>query len=35
MVDADELSKRKAAQRLDCARSTIGNALERGELYGL
>jgi len=35
MVQKDELSKRKAAERLDCARSTIGRALERSELYGL
>jgi len=35
LVDGDELSKRKAAQRLSCARSTIGRALERRELYGL
>ncbi|GGC53107.1 recombinase family protein [Haloferax sulfurifontis] len=35
MVQKDELSKRKAAQRLDCARSTIGRALDRAELYGL
>jgi len=31
----DELSKRKAAKRLDCARSTVSRALERSELYGL
>jgi DNA invertase Pin-like site-specific DNA recombinase len=35
MVQKDELSKRKAAQRLDCARSTVGRALDRGELYGI
>jgi DNA invertase Pin-like site-specific DNA recombinase len=35
MVQKDELSKRKAAQRLDCARSTVGRALDRAELYGL
>jgi len=35
MVRKDELSKRKAATRLDCARSTIGRALDRAELYGL
>ncbi|WP_251328240.1 recombinase family protein [Haloplanus pelagicus] len=35
MVQKDELSKRKAAQRLDCSRSTIGRALERTELYGI
>lgn len=35
MVQKDELSKRKAARRLSCARSTINRALDRGELYGL
>jgi len=35
MVQKDELSKRKAADRLDCARSTVSRALERSELYGL
>lgn len=35
MVQKGELSKRKAATRLDCARSTIGRALDRAELYGL
>jgi len=35
MVQKDELSKRKAAQRLDCARSTVGRALDRADLYGL
>lgn len=35
MVQKDELSKRKAAGRLDCSRSTIGRALDRRELYGL
>ncbi len=35
MVAKDELSKRKAAQRLDCARSTVGKALERNDLYAL
>jgi DNA invertase Pin-like site-specific DNA recombinase len=35
MVQKDELSKRKAAERLDCARSTIGRALDRADLYGL
>lgn len=35
MVQKEELSKRKAADRLDCARSTIGRALERSDLYGL
>lgn len=35
MVDADELSKRKAADRLDTSRATINRALDREELYGL
>lgn len=35
MVQKDELSKRKAASRLNCSRSTIGRALNRTELYGL
>lgn len=35
MVQSDELSKRKAAKELGCARSTIGRALDRGGLYGL
>jgi len=35
MVQKEELSKRKAARRLGCARSTVGRALERAELYGL
>jgi len=35
MVQKDELSKRKAADRLDCARSTVSRALDRSELYGL
>lgn len=35
MVAKDELSKRKAARRLECARSTIGRALDRPDLYGL
>jgi DNA invertase Pin-like site-specific DNA recombinase len=35
MVQKDELSKRKAAERLDCARSTIGRAIDRAELYGI
>lgn len=35
MVEKRELSKRKAAQRLGCGRSTINRALERAELYGL
>jgi len=30
-----EVSKRKAAERLDTSRPTINRALERGELYGL
>lgn len=36
MVAKDELSKRKAARRLDTSRATIGRAIEeRPELYGL
>ena len=35
MVEKGELSKRKAAQRLDTSRKTIGRALERSDLYGL
>jgi DNA invertase Pin-like site-specific DNA recombinase len=35
MVQKDELSKRKAAQRLDTSRTTINRALDRTELYGL
>lgn len=35
MVEKDELSKRKAAQRLDTSRPTINRALERGDIYGL
>lgn len=35
MVQKGELSKRKAATRLDCARSTVGRALDRADLYGL
>ena len=35
MVNAGELSKRKAARELDTSRRTIGRALERKELYGL
>lgn len=35
MVQADELSKRKAAKRLSSSRATIGRALDRAELYGL
>lgn len=34
-VANDDLSKRKAAQELDCARATINRALERAELYGI
>lgn len=35
MVAGGELSKRKAAKRLETSRPTINRALERGELYGL
>lgn len=36
MIEADEISKRKAAGRLDTSRRTINRALdERPELYGL
>lgn len=35
MVQKDDLSKRKAASRLDCSRSTVNRALERSELYAL
>jgi len=35
MVDAGELSKRKAAKRLDTSRPTINRSLYRAELYGL
>ena len=35
MVQKDELSKRKAAERLDCARLTVSRAFERSDLYGL
>jgi DNA invertase Pin-like site-specific DNA recombinase len=35
MVEKDELSKRKAAQRLDTSRATINRALKRSDLYGL
>jgi DNA invertase Pin-like site-specific DNA recombinase len=35
MVEKGELSKRKAAQRLDTSRATINRALERSDLYGL
>jgi DNA invertase Pin-like site-specific DNA recombinase len=34
-VQKDELSKRKAARRLNCSRSTISRALDRADLYGL
>jgi len=34
-VEADEKSKRQAAQELNTSRPTIDRALERGELYGL
>ena len=34
-VAEDRLSKRKAAQELDCARATISRALDRAELYGI
>jgi len=34
-VAAGNLSKRKAARELDCARATISRALERSELYGI
>jgi len=35
MVQKNEMSKRKAAQRLDTSRKTIDRALERADLYGL
>lgn len=35
MVEKDELSKRKAAERLDTSRATINRALNREELYAL
>lgn len=36
LVDEDELSQRKAAERLDCTRKTVRNALQkRRELYEL
>ncbi|WP_058366387.1 recombinase family protein [Haloparvum sedimenti] len=35
MVQKDELSKRKAAERLGTSRPTINRSLERGELYGI
>jgi DNA invertase Pin-like site-specific DNA recombinase len=34
-VQKGTLSKRKAANRLDCSRSTVSRALDRGGLYGL
>jgi len=34
-VAAGNLSKRKAARELDCARVTISRALDRNELYGI
>ncbi|WP_181693278.1 recombinase family protein [Natronomonas sp. LN261] len=34
-VVSNNLSKRKAASELDCARVTINRALERAELYGI
>jgi len=35
MVEKGELSKRKAARRLDTSRATIDRALHRGELYAI
>jgi len=35
MVQKGEPSKRKAADRLDCARLTVNRGLERADLYGL
>ena len=35
LVEKGELSKRKAAKRLDTSRATINRALDRPELYGL
>lgn len=35
MVQKGEMSKRKAAQELDTTRSTIGSAVDRGDLYGI
>jgi DNA invertase Pin-like site-specific DNA recombinase len=35
MVLNDNISKRKAADRLDCGRATINRSLDRLELYGL
>lgn len=34
-VASENLSKRKAARELDCARATISRALDRAELYGI
>ena len=34
-VADDRMSKRKAAQELDCARATINRAIDRAELYGI
>jgi len=35
MVEKEELSKRKAAKRLDSSRATINRALDRADLYAL
>jgi len=35
MIQKDDLSKRKAAQRLDTSRATINRALDRADLYGI
>jgi DNA invertase Pin-like site-specific DNA recombinase len=35
MVQKDDLSKRKAAEQLGCARPTIDRAMDRADLYGL
>lgn len=35
LIQADELSKRKAARQLDTSRRTINRALDRAELYSL
>ena len=35
MVQKDQISMREAADRLGSSRSTVGRALERGELYGI
>jgi len=35
LVNDDVLSKSQAAERLDCARKTVANALQRPELYRL